>query len=140
MTHPMDFHHIGVACAAIEVEAQTWSLLGYQPEGEPFVDEAQGIRGQFMVGPGPRMELLEPTDGSTTLDPWLRRRIKLYHCGYLVPDFDAAAQWLQQAGATVARDAMRSVYFNSRIMFLMMPNMALVEIIEKTNSQSLPAS
>jgi methylmalonyl-CoA/ethylmalonyl-CoA epimerase len=131
------FHHLGIACASIEQERQTWMLLGYRDEGLPFVDELQGIRGQFMVGSGPRVELLEGTPGSVTLAPWLKRRIKIYHTGYLVANFDGAIQHLASKGAVLVRDPVMSVYFNTRIAFLVMPNMMLVELIDG-NRAGLP--
>jgi methylmalonyl-CoA/ethylmalonyl-CoA epimerase len=124
------FHHLGVACERIDADAETWAALGYRPEGEPFVDLAQGIRGLFMTGGGPRIELLEATEGSDTLAPWLRRRVKLYHVGYLVPSLAAAMEALAARGAVVAREPLTSVYFQAPIAFLMMPNLALIELIE----------
>jgi methylmalonyl-CoA/ethylmalonyl-CoA epimerase len=132
MSVPNDFvfHHLGVACESIADETETWTSLGYSPEGPPFVDQAQGIRGLFMVGSGPRIELLEATNGSSTLAPWIKRRVKFYHMGYLVRSFDAALETLLAGGATIARSPMMSVYFEARIAFLMMPNMALIEIVD----------
>lgn len=124
------FHHLGVACESVAAEMPFWQQLGYRPEGARFVDEPQGIAGLFMVGNGPRLELLEPTPGSQTLAPWLKRRIKFYHMGYLVPAFDAAVERLVVDGATVARSPMMSVYFGSRIAFFMTSSMALIELIE----------
>ena len=124
------FHHLGVACERIAKDAETWAAFGYRPEGEAFVDPAQGIRGLFMTGGGPRIELLEATEGSDTLAPWLKRRVKLYHVGYLVPSLGPAMQTLIAHGAAVAREPLRSVYFQAPIVFLMMPNLALVELIE----------
>jgi methylmalonyl-CoA/ethylmalonyl-CoA epimerase len=132
------FHHLGVACESIVVETAVWKSLGYRPQDAPFVDELQGIRGLFMVGGGPRIELLEATTDSLTLSPWIRRGVKLYHIGYLVASFDAAIDALISDGATIARNPMMSVYFESRISFLMMPNMVLVEVIEARSN--FPAS
>jgi methylmalonyl-CoA/ethylmalonyl-CoA epimerase len=127
----LSFHHLGVACERIVAEAQTWRALGYRPEGEPFVDAAQGIRGQFMTGGGPRIELLEATPGSDVLAPWLKRRVKIYHVGYLVLSLQAAIDEMSAThGATLAREPLMSVYFQAPIAFLMMPNLALVELIE----------
>lgn len=127
----LTFHHLGVACESVAAEAVTWRALGYSPEGEPFVDPAHGIRGQFMTGGGPRIELLEATPGSEVLAPWLKRRVKIYHVGYLVPSLQAAIDAMTAShGAVVAREPMRSVYFQAPIAFLMMPNLALVELIE----------
>ena len=46
--------------------------LGYKPEGNRFSDARQGVAGLFLVGGGPRLELLEPLDDSDTLLPWLK--------------------------------------------------------------------
>jgi methylmalonyl-CoA/ethylmalonyl-CoA epimerase len=124
------FHHIGVACESIAAEGPTWALLGYRLEGMTFVDEVQGIRGQFMTGGGPRIELLEATVGSSTLAQWIKRRVKLYHMGYLVRMLDATSKTLLAGGATVVREPMMSTYFKARISFLMMPDMSVIELIE----------
>ena len=137
------FHHLGVACESIEADKATWLSLGYRLENAPFVDEAQGIRGLFMVGGGPRVELLEGLEGSMTLAPWIKRRVKFYHVGYLVQSLDAAMEKLLTSGATIARSPMMSVYFQSRIAFLMMPNLALIEIIDgqgKANASGFGSS
>lgn len=124
------FHHLGVACQSVADEAQTWAMFGYRPEGQSFVDEAQGIRGLFMTGGGPRIELLEATGGSDVLAPWLKRRVKIYHAGYLVPSLEHSIEALTAQGATIAREPLMSVYFQAPIAFLMMPNLALFELIE----------
>lgn len=130
----LEFHHIGIACEAIDDDRPTWQMLGYRIDGERFVDPAQGIRGLFMVGGGPRIELLEPLEGSQTLAPWLKRRVKLYHAGFLAADFKPALAALVDAGGMVTREPIRSAYFGSLIAFVMMPNMALLEIIEGTSA------
>ena len=132
------FHHLGIACKSILEEEVVWRLLGYRPEGAVFVDETQGIRGQFMVGGGPRIELLEATDGSTTLAPWLKRRIKFYHTGYQVVSFDATIETLVANGAIIARSPVLSVYFKARIAFLVMPNLAMIEVIEASQEFAAP--
>lgn len=52
------FHHLGFVTNSCAREAEAPALLGYAPEGKIFADPAQGIRGQFLVGGGPRIELL----------------------------------------------------------------------------------
>jgi hypothetical protein len=133
------FHHVGVACESIDGEVSLWEALGYRLEGSAFIDEAQGIRGQFMTGGGPRIELLEATGESQTLAPWIKRRVKFYHMGYLVEAFEASMGTLIAEGATVTRQPMMSVYFGTRIAFLMMPNMALIEIIEARQNSNTSA-
>jgi methylmalonyl-CoA/ethylmalonyl-CoA epimerase len=126
----LTFHHIGVTCNSISEEVESWASLGYAQENEPFVDDTQGIRGVFMTGGGPRVELLEAVAGSSTLAPWIKRGVKLYHTGYLTADFDAALESFVARGAVVTRAPAQSVYFGARIAFLMQANMLLVELIE----------
>jgi methylmalonyl-CoA/ethylmalonyl-CoA epimerase len=56
----LEFHHIGVACKDIESETKISMNLGYEIEGEDFIDPVQGVSGRFLVGGGPRLELLAP--------------------------------------------------------------------------------
>jgi methylmalonyl-CoA/ethylmalonyl-CoA epimerase len=126
----LTFHHIGVACTSVADEIPIWRQLGYELECDPFVDEAQGIRAVFMTGGGPRMELIEGLDGATTLTPWLKRRVKMYHMGYFTSDLDRSMAAFSAEGATITREPVQSVYFGKRITFLMLANLALIELIE----------
>jgi hypothetical protein len=129
----LTFHHVGVATDSIAIESEVWVSLGYRFESEPFTDHALSIRGQFMISSnGNRVELLEPTNGLSTLTPWLRRRVKFYHMGYLAKSFDKTIVDFVAKGATVTRPPMTSIYFKRKIAFLMMPNIALVELIDAT--------
>ena len=105
------FHHIGVACERIADEVAIWEALGYRAEGEPFIDVEQEIESLFMVGSGPRIELLEAYGGSGTLAPWIKRRVKLYHLGFLAVEFDAALAELASGGAKTTREPVNSSIF-----------------------------
>lgn len=125
------FHHLGLATRAIEIEAAELRHLGYRPEGPAFVDVLQGIRGQFMVGPGPRIEVLAPTDGSPVLEPWLAKGIKLYHQAFEVADLDSELARHKAAGAMVVVQPTAAVAFGGRrIAFAMLPSLLLIELIE----------
>ena len=126
------FHHIGVACQSIDDETELWTGLGYQAEGDPFIDKQQGIRARFMTGGGPRIELIEDIEGSSTLVPWLKRDTKFYHMGYLAEDFDSALVSVRSQRAIMLREPVQSVYFGARIVFFLMPNRAVIELIERT--------
>jgi methylmalonyl-CoA/ethylmalonyl-CoA epimerase len=131
MNHPMRFHHVGVACRDLEVEAAALSALGYRAESEDFIDPRQGIKGRFVIGPGPRLELLTQTEGSRVLEPWLAKGVKAYHQGYEVLDLEAEIERLKSAGAIVVSAPQPAVAFGGRrISFLMLTTMFLVELIE----------
>jgi methylmalonyl-CoA/ethylmalonyl-CoA epimerase len=126
----LTFHHIGVACPLIADEIPIWSRLGYKLECDPFIDEAQGIRALFMTGGGPRVELIEALEGSTTLTPWLKRRVKMYHMGYFTSDLDRSIAAFAAEGGTMTREPLQSVHFGTRITFFMLSNLSLIELIE----------
>jgi len=125
------FHHLGIACRSIEREQRVYAGLGYALEGERFADPLQGVRGSFMTGAGPRIELLENLPDSTTLTPWLSKNIRVYHMAYLVDDFNAEVDIAQRAGWKMMRAPLPAIAFSgARVCFLMMPNMQLVEFVE----------
>lgn len=127
---PLRFHHAGVACANIEQEAARLAPLGYSIEGAPFVDRTQGIRGLFVGGQSPRLELLEPLAAGGVLQPWLDNGTKLYHLAYETADLDASLAHLRRGRAKLVVAPVPAVAFGGRLIaFVMMPNMMLVELI-----------
>ena len=132
MIEGLEFHHIGWACRSLEREAPELLKLGYAPQGETFVDSGQGIRGRFLVGPGPMIELLEPLPGTQTLRPWLDRETKMYHLAYLTSDLQATLDVMRAERARVVVQPLPAPAFDDRrIAFVVMPNMMLVELIEQ---------
>lgn len=137
-TNSLVFHHIGVACNAEAFtrgsDRQSLELLGYSAEGEPWVDERLGMRGQFMVGGNgaPRVELVAPQGDQSPVQSWLKQGVKLYHLAFLATDFFAEIERMQAQRAKLMFPPTPAVAFDSRrIAFVMLPNLLLVEIIEK---------
>ena len=126
------FHHIGIATESIARDEAVYVQLGYEPEGEKFLDPGQGVRGVFLVGPGPRLELLEPHEGSATLEPWLRAGSRMYHQAYEVDDLDASlASARKELRAHVLRAPMPAPAFGGRpVSFLMLRNRSMIELIQ----------
>lgn len=125
------FHHLGVACRDVARELAGWTRLGYRQEGEAFTDPIQKIHGCFIVGPGPRLELLAPAGEGSPVQGFLQRGTKFYHQGFEVADFDGTLDRLREAGARLTADPAPAVAFGGRrIAFLMTPTLNLIEIIE----------
>jgi methylmalonyl-CoA/ethylmalonyl-CoA epimerase len=138
---PLTFHHIGVACRDVDAEAKTYESLGYRREGEDFVDPRQGIRGRFIAGPGPRLELLVGLPGSTVLEPWLRKGVRYYHQAFLTEDLRTGLEQLLSAGAKLVTEPVPAVAFGGReIAFVMLRNVTLVELIQGPADDSHGAS
>jgi methylmalonyl-CoA/ethylmalonyl-CoA epimerase len=132
MIDGLRFHHIGVACRDIDKEMRAFEVLGYALDGDPFSDPLQKIRGCFLTGVGPRVELLAPLDDSSPLMPWLEKGVKMYHQAYEIESMDAALPAFTAARAVVVSPPKPAVAFDGRqIAFLMLPNLLLIELIER---------
>lgn len=128
----LEFHHLGIATNNLEEDYKAYHLLGYNLEGSVFEDEIQGVRGQFITAEGqPRLELLENLACRTTLNIWLKNHTKIYHCAYRVEQFDKVVETCHRNRIKVVSEKKISAYFGTQICFLMLPNMQLIELIEK---------
>ena len=126
----MMFHHIGVACRDLGTETRRLAALGYAVEGPDFEDPIQGVKGRFLSGAGPRLELLVPLAQKGCLAPWIQAGVKLYHMAYETCTLDADIRELRGAGAKIIVHPVAAVAFERRrIAFLMLPNMLLIELI-----------
>ena len=127
------FHHVGCATTSLEVEREFFGIFGYEDEGPVFTDELQGVRGCFLAGPGPRVEILENLPNSDTLTPWLTSGVKYYHFAFLVPDVVTAQAWARAKGAKGIVDPRPAVAFEGRLIsFVMFRNRALIEFIQSS--------
>lgn len=128
----LNFHHIGVATKSIEKELSVFKTLGYRPVSDIFTDEIQNIRGLFIEAPGqPCLELLENLTPEGPLMSCLQKGIKFYHFAYETEDMDADVAFLsQEKKARIIVPVTVADYFE-RICFLMLPNMMMIELVEK---------
>lgn len=126
------FHHIGCATNSLDKEEKVFYSLGYKKIGNDFIDPIQGVKGCFLQGNGPQIELLENLKNSETLTPWLDAGIKFYHFAYLVDDMQNALAWVKSCRARIVVSPVPAVAFdNNLISFAMLRNGILVEFIEK---------
>lgn len=132
MIDKQSFHHIGYATTDIAREEEHFASLGYEIESDVFEDYSQGVRGCFIVGPGPRIELLENLDQSNTLSPWIESGVKFYHLAYMVDNMELALHWFENQRSIMTVAPVPAVAFNNRkIAFFMMRNRQLIEVIER---------
>ena len=123
----MIFHHTGIAVESIDKATKIFELEGYSISSKLIVDEAQGVRVQFMEGPGPRIELVENLEGSNTITPWLSRGPRPYHHAYMVEDIENH----EILGARQVSGLKSAPAFQfRRVTFWLTPGNWLIEIIE----------
>jgi methylmalonyl-CoA/ethylmalonyl-CoA epimerase len=126
----LEFHHVGVACRNLDAEERAFALLGYRRERPEFFDPIQGVVGRFVIGGGPRLELLRNESEPGVLSPWLRKGVRFYHLAYETGDLAEAAVQLRAAGAKALMEPVPAVAFGGRLIcFYMLANLTLVELI-----------
>jgi methylmalonyl-CoA/ethylmalonyl-CoA epimerase len=126
----MNFHHIGIACKDIRQEAAAYQVLGYREATNFFSDPIQGVKGCFLHGSGPTLELLEDLPGSSTIKPWLQKGIKAYHLAFETPYLASSIDELRAVGGIIISEPMPSVAFSGRaICFIMLRSRQLIELI-----------
>jgi methylmalonyl-CoA/ethylmalonyl-CoA epimerase len=127
------FHHVGVACRNLDEETIPWLLLGYSIDEDrsDFEDPIQKIRGRFIVGAGPRLELLMPTSSDSPIITILSKGIKYYHQAFMVSSFENAVYESKNMGFKMITKPSPAVAFNGRLItFFLMQNMHIIELIE----------
>lgn len=136
MTEGLDFHHMGLACRDLDTEIKALEILGYQLESPFFEDPLQRVRGCFMVGAGPRLELLMPLDDTSPVMPWLAKGVKYYHQAFETADLRRAIDTLKARRGKVVVPPTPAVAFDGReIAFLLFPNMMLIELIQAADGE-----
>ena len=126
------FHHLGIACRSLEREADAYAALGYVRESDEFDDAGNGIRGVFLSGPGPRLEVIVDRPGARVIEPWLRRGSAVYHAAFEVDDLaDAIAELTVARGKLVVAPRPAVAFAGRCIAFVMLRNRMLVELIAR---------
>lgn len=124
------FHHVGVACREFDSEQRAFSVLGYVPEGPDFHDPVQGVHIRFLIGGGPRLELLRNDAEIGVLTPWIRKGIRLYHLAYETPDIADSGERLVKIGAKQVSPPVPAVAFDGRhVSFYLLANLTMIELI-----------
>jgi methylmalonyl-CoA/ethylmalonyl-CoA epimerase len=132
----IEFHHVGVATDDINSEIDFFRSLGYEIEGDRFVDPLQGVTGCFMVGSGPRVELIQDMPGSKTVAGFVNGRAKIYHIAYLVDDLSVAHEIITKLRGVIVRDKLASTaFYGKSVMFVAFRNRVIVEFIGKLVSE-----
>ncbi len=127
-----EFHHIGVACRSFLSEQPRFEALGYRQEGADAFDPIQNVQVRFLVGGGPRVELVCGDGHQGPLAAWLKSGAKMYHLAYVVDRMPEAVAFLSGQGAKLIVPPVPAAAFDGRkIAFVMLPNMLLVELIER---------
>jgi methylmalonyl-CoA/ethylmalonyl-CoA epimerase len=116
-------NHIGIAVNCIDEQRPFYErTLGAAYEGEQIVADQKVKVGFFKIGPAGaevRIELLEPTDPSSTVAQFIDKRGQgLHHVAYTVDDLPSRIAELQEQGVRMIDTAPRDGAHAMRIAFV----------------------
>ena len=112
-------NHIGIAVKSIEAQREFYEKqLGAVYEGTETVADQKVKVAFFRVG-DVRLELLEPTDPSSTVAGFIEKRGEgLHHVAYTVEDLPARIAELKEGGIRMIDETPRKGAHHTRIAFL----------------------
>jgi methylmalonyl-CoA/ethylmalonyl-CoA epimerase len=119
MTPAKAVNHVGIAVRSIEAHRPFYEYaLGAVFEGFEEVP-SQKVRVAFFRVGDVRLELLEPTDPSSTIQAFLEKRGEgLHHVAYTVAGIEERIAELKQAGLRMIDDVPRPGAHHTRIAFV----------------------
>jgi methylmalonyl-CoA/ethylmalonyl-CoA epimerase len=119
MTPVKAVNHIGIAVRSIDAQRPFYEgSLGAVFEGVEVVPDQKVRVGFFRVG-DVRLELLEPTDPTSTVAAFLEKRGEgLHHVAYTVAGIEARIAELKQSGVRMIDEAPRPGAHHTRIAFV----------------------
>jgi methylmalonyl-CoA/ethylmalonyl-CoA epimerase len=112
-------NHIGIAVRSIEAQRPFYEgALGAIYEGVEDVADQKVRVGFFRVG-DVRLELLEPSDPSSTIATFLEKKGEgLHHVAYTVDDIETRIAELKQSGLRMIDESPRPGAHHTRIAFV----------------------
>jgi len=112
-------NHIGIAVRSIDAHRSFYEqTLGAMYEGVEDVADQKVRVGFFRVG-DVRLELLEPSDPSSTIAAFINKKGEgLHHVAYTVEDIEARIGELKQTGVRMIDESPRPGAHHTRIAFL----------------------
>lgn len=132
----MRFHHVGMACRNIAAELPELALIGYGLEGPQYQDPIQQVLIQFIVGGGPRLELIQPANPQSPVNGVLKRGSKFYHLAYEVDFLEMEIdKFKSKKFFPIAPPAPAVAFEMRRIVFLASETFTLIELIESANAK-----
>ncbi len=135
----LNLDHIGIAVASLEAGLPVWAqALGLEVAGIETVNNEK-VKIAFLSAGSSRIELLEPTDSSSPVAGFLRKRGEgIHHLTLAVSDLDGLLDRLRERGVSILGDASRPGAAGSRVAFLH-PRTAggvLIELVERSSVES----
>jgi catechol 2,3-dioxygenase-like lactoylglutathione lyase family enzyme len=129
----LKFNHVGVAVKNIdEVNDLYKKIFKGSEEGGRFEVASQSVNVAFLkLGKSFQFEFVQPTDESSPVNSFIKRKTPFYHIAFLSSEFDKDIEYLENCGLR-PMDVFRSEAFEmKRCLFFVGPDNHLIEVVEE---------
>lgn len=109
--------HLGIAVPSLEAAIAAYEALGFRVEARHDVP-TERVRTAFLPVGESHLELLEPTDDSSTVARFLEKRSGVHHVCVLVDDLDAALRAMKSRGVPLLDETPRVGAGGCRVAFV----------------------
>lgn len=135
------FEHIGVAVSSTSESMHVLNeIFNLKEVPEIYEDALQNIKISFVNLSGVKIELIEPLDNSkkSPVDNMINKNISYYHLCFRTRSLEETVLKLVERGAVEVVKPIPAVAFkNSKIAFLFIKHLGLIELVEKNNENRL---
>ena len=109
--------HLGIAVKDMQEAKRAYEALGFTIDAEHDVP-SEKVKAAFITVGESHLELLEPTDPSSTIAKFLEKRRGLHHICLLVDDIEESMARMKAAGAELLDEVPRVGAGGCRVAFI----------------------
>ena len=134
----MKIHHFGYLTTSIENSVKEFSRLGYVTFDRLYLDQARGIKIQFIrSASGELLELIEPNSETSVVKGLTSSsNNKIYHICYYTADIGQTVDALKEQGFMLISPPQPAIALNnSNVAFLLSKHTGMIELYEDCNAK-----
>ena len=134
----MKIHHFGYLTKSIEDSVKEFLRLGYVTYDRLYLDQARGIKIQFIrSASGELLELIEPTSETSVVKGVMSSsNNKIYHICYYTADIEQTVDSLKEQGFMLISPPQPAIALNNRnVAFLLSKHAGIIELYEDCNAK-----
>lgn len=129
----LEFHHTGCAVKSIDESIVHYrELFGPENIEKKILISSQSVYVCFIkIAPDRYLELIEPSNETSSLNRMLKKNINYYHIGYWVNNMEATIAHLESINCKHISTFNSEAFNDRKCAFMCLPDGCLIELIER---------